>query len=162
MMVDYGYDPEYGNLWDNHNAAVQNFPHICEMAKRDYHLAGVDRACAGLLEDLSARGLLDETLVVFLTEFGRTPKINKEGGRDHWPQVSCALLAGGGMRTGQVIGSTDKYGEAARDRPVHFQEVFATLYHNLGLDPRTRTVTDLSGRPHYLVDDPYVPIQELT
>src|SRR6185437_2791493 len=70
VMVDYGYDPEYGNLWDNHNAAVQNFPHICEMVKRDYHLAGVDRACAALLDDLEARGLLDSTLVVFLTEFG--------------------------------------------------------------------------------------------
>jgi hypothetical protein len=84
VMVDYGYDPEYGNLWDQHNAPGQNFPHICEMAKRPYHLAGVDRAFAALLEDLAVRGRLDQTLVVFLTDFGRTPKINKEGGRDHW------------------------------------------------------------------------------
>src|SRR5207244_5974838 len=68
VMVDYGYDPEYGNLWDNHNAAGQNFPHVCEMAKRPYHLAGVDRAFAALLEDLAVRGRLDQTLVVFLTD----------------------------------------------------------------------------------------------
>jgi len=99
--------------------------------------------------------------VVVWGEFGRTPKINKQGGRDHWPQVGCALLAGGGMKTGRVIGSTNRYAEHARDRPVHFQEVFATLYHNLGLDPRRHTVTDLSGRPQYLVDDPYLPLPEL-
>jgi hypothetical protein len=65
------------------------------------------------------------------------------------------------MKTGQVIGSTDRHAGQAKDRPVHFQEVFATVYHNLGLDPRRNTVTDLSGRPHYLVDDPYGPIAEL-
>ena len=65
------------------------------------------------------------------------------------------------MKVGQVIGSTDAARGPAKDRPVHFQEVFATLYHNLGLDPRTRTVTDLTGRPHYLVDDPYGPMPEL-
>jgi hypothetical protein len=84
VMVDYGYDGLYGNLWDNHNVAVQNFPHICDMAKRPYHVAGIDRAFAALINDLDQRGLLDNTLVVFLTEFGRTPKINKDGGRDHW------------------------------------------------------------------------------
>ena len=61
VLVDYGYDPEYGNLWDNHNAPGQNFPHICEMAKRPYHLAGVDRAFASLIDDLKARGMLEET-----------------------------------------------------------------------------------------------------
>jgi hypothetical protein len=84
VMVDYGYDPDYGNLWDNHRAAVQNQPHICEMAKLPYHLAGTDRACAALIEDLHERGLLGQTLVVFLTEFGRTPRFNSLGGRDHW------------------------------------------------------------------------------
>ena len=79
VMVDYGYDPEYGNLWDNHAAPVQHQPHICEMAKRPYHLAGTDRAFAALLDDLAVRGRLDETLVVFLTEFGRTPTINSLG-----------------------------------------------------------------------------------
>ena len=73
-------------------------------------------------------------------EFGRTPKINKEGGRDHWPSVACALLAGGEMKTGQVIGSTDWLADHAKDNPVHFQEVFATLYHNLwaSICPRPR------------------------
>jgi hypothetical protein len=65
------------------------------------------------------------------------------------------------MKTGQVIGATTAHAEQAKDRPVHFQEVFATLYSNLGLDPRRQTVTDLSGRPHYLVDDPYAPLPEL-
>ena len=94
-------------------------------------------------------------------EFGRTPRINKEAGRDHWPQVGCAMLAGGGMKVGQVIGSTDRQAALAKDRPVHFQEVYATLYSNLGLNPQKQTVTDLAGRPHYLVDDPYGPMAEL-
>src|SRR6185369_8042360 len=76
VLVDYGYDPEYGNLWDNHRVAVQNQPHICDIAKLPYHLAGTDRACAALIDDLHERGLLEQTLVVFLTEFVRTPKIS--------------------------------------------------------------------------------------
>ena len=79
-------------------------------------------------------------------------KINKDAGRDHWPPVNFALLAGGGMRTGQVIGSTDRCGGYAKDRPVTFQNVFATLYHNLGIDPAT-TVPDRSGRPMSLLDE---------
>lgn len=94
-------------------------------------------------------------------EFGRTPKINKNNSRDHWPQVSCAFLAGGGMPTGQVIGATNRYGEHAVERPVTFQEVFATLYHNLGIDVRTATVKDRSGRPQYLVESGVEPIREL-
>ena len=84
MMVDYGYDPDYGNLWDNHCVPEQKQPHISEMVKLPHHLAGTDQAVAALVDDLFVRGLLDETLVVFLTEFGRTPKINRLGGRDHW------------------------------------------------------------------------------
>ena len=80
--------------------------------------------------------------------------------RDHWPYVSCALLACGGMKTGQVIGSTDRLGGEANDRPVHFQEVFATLYHNMGIDVNKVTVTDLAGRPNYLVDG-HQPMKEL-
>lgn len=146
VMVDYGYDPEYGNLWDNHNAAVQNFPHICEMVKRDYHLAGTDRAAAALIEDLDTRGLLDSTLVVFLTEFGRTPKINKEGGRDHWGKAGSLFFAGGGTRGGQVIGSTD--GQAAVPRGMGHtpMDVAATVYQALGIDRETE-LTDRQGRP---------------
>ena len=103
--------------------------------------------------------MLDDVTVVVWGEFGRTPRINKDAGRDHWPAVSCALLAGGGMRTGQVIGSTNRLGEFAKDRPVHFQEIFATLYRNLGINPETTTLVDPSGRPQYLVQKS--PIREL-
>jgi hypothetical protein len=94
-------------------------------------------------------------------EFGRTPKINPGAGRDHWPQVSCALLAGGGMRTGQVIGATNRLGEHATERPVTFQEVWATLYHNLGLNLRSIREFDLRGRPQYLVDQGVEPLKEV-
>ena len=100
--------------------------------------------------------------VIVWGEFGRTPRINKKGGRDHWPKVSCALLAGGGMPTGQVIGSTNRLGEHAQDRPVHFQEVFGTLYRNIGIDTNRATVTDLHGRPRFLIDhNKYQPLPEL-
>ena len=93
-------------------------------------------------------------------EFGRTPRINAGGGRDHWPQVSCALLAGGGMRMGQAIGSTNRLGEVPQDRPVHYQDVFATLYRQLGIDVNTAAIPDHAGRPQYLLDR-REPIAEL-
>jgi Protein of unknown function (DUF1501) len=145
VLVDYGYDPEYGNLWDNHNAPTQNFPHICEMAKRPSHLAGVDRAFAGLLTDLKSRGLLDETLVVFLTEFGRTPKINKEGGRDHWGTAGSIFFAGAGVKAGQVIGATDKNGAFPVTPAYGPGDVAATIYTALGVDPAT-VLHDRQGR----------------
>jgi Protein of unknown function (DUF1501) len=125
------------------------------------HLPMLDRGLTALIEDLKQRGLDQDTTVLVWGEFGRTPRINKEGGRDHWPQVACAMFAGGGLKTGQVIGSTDRLAERAKDRPVHFQEVFATLYHQLGIDPTQTTVKDLQGRPHYLVDAEYRPMVEL-
>ena len=145
----------YGR-WDWHGK-----PYGTTFENARHHFPVLDQGLCALLEDLRVRGLDKDVTVLVWGEFGRTPRINKNGGRDHWPQVSCALLAGGGMRTGQVIGATNRYAEQARERPVHFQEVFAMLYHNLGLDPRRHTVTDLSGRPQYLVDAPYGPIQEL-
>ena len=145
VMVDYGYDPEYGNLWDNHNAASQNFPHICEMAQRPYHLAGTDRAAAALIEDLHTRGLLDRTLVLFLTEFGRTPKINKEGGRDHWGTAGSIFFAGGGVNGGQVIGTTDSRGAYPITPDFAPWQVAATLYTALGIDLHT-VLTDREGR----------------
>jgi hypothetical protein len=102
----------------------------------------------------------NDVAVVAWGEFGRTPQINKDAGRDHWPQVGCALLAGGGMKTGQVIGATDRLGGEIAERGVHFGEVFATLYHQLGLDPNQVTVPDLSGRPQYLVSG-WRPMPEL-
>jgi hypothetical protein len=134
VMVDYGYDPEYGNLWDNHNAPVQKHPPICEMAKLPYHLTGADRACAALLADLETRGLLGQTLVVFLTEFGRTPKINSNGGRDHWGAAGSIFFAGGGVRGGQVVGATDKHAAHPTTPPHGPGDVAATIYEALGID----------------------------
>jgi uncharacterized protein (DUF1501 family) len=132
-------------LWDQHNAAGQNFPHVCEMAKRPYHLAGVDRAFAALLEDLAVRGRLSETLVVYLTDFGRTPKINKEGGRDHWGRTGSIFIAGGGVNGGQVIGTTDSRG-ADPVTPAHTPaDTAATIYQALGIDLGT-VLHDREGR----------------
>ncbi|MSR57074.1 MAG: DUF1501 domain-containing protein [Planctomycetaceae bacterium] len=139
--------------WDWHNA---NF----KQGREDMPL--LDQGVAALVEDLELRGMLDDTTVIVWGEFGRTPKINKDAGRDHWPQVSCALLAGGGMKTGQVIGSTNRLGEHAVDRPVHFQEVFATLYKNLGINVDHLTLRDLQGRPQFLIDQNlHRPMHEL-
>jgi hypothetical protein len=145
VMVDYGYDPLYGNLWDNHNVAVQNFPPIVEMAKRPYHVAGIDRAFAGTIADLESRGLLESTLVVFLTEFGRTPKINKDGGRDHWGMAGSMFFAGGGARVGQVIGSTDAQGAYPTSRGYTPADIASTMYRFLGVDPHAM-VADRQGR----------------
>ena len=119
-----------------------------------------DQAITALVDDLHDRGLSNDVSVVAWGEFGRTPRINPAGGRDHWPQVSCALLAGGGMKTGQVIGSTNRLAESAQTRPVHYGEVLATLYHNLGIDLDSTTVRDPAGRPRYLIDS-HRPIPEL-
>ncbi len=145
----------YGR-WDWHGK-----PHGTTFENARHHLPVLDQGLTTLIEDLRQRGLDKDVSVVVWGEFGRTPKINKEAGRDHWPQVACAMLAGGGMKTGQVIGSTNRLGEVAKDRPVHFQEVFATLYRNLGIDLDSATVRDLQGRPHYLVDDGMKPIREV-
>jgi hypothetical protein len=119
-----------------------------------------DLGLSGLIEDLDERGLLKDVALVVWGEFGRTPKINQNGGRDHWPRVCSALVAGGGMRCGQVLGSTTHWGEEPRTRPVHFRDVFATLYERLGIDVATTQFTDLTGRPQYLVGD-HRPVPEL-
>lgn len=120
----------------------------------------LDVGLSALIEDLAARNMLDDVSVVVWGEFGRTPRINGQAGRDHWPNSSACLLAGGGMRSGQVIGSTNRLGERPLSRPVHYREVFATLYHNLGIDAAHTTLDDLRGRPQYLVDD-RAPLREL-
>jgi uncharacterized protein (DUF1501 family) len=101
--------------------------------------------------------MLDDVTVIAWGEFGRTPRINPQAGRDHWPQVNCAFLAGGGVRGGQVVGATNRLGEFASNRPVAFQEVVATLYHNLGIDVSSTTVPDPAGRPQYPVERPPLP-----
>ena len=120
-----------------------------------------DNCLSALITDLHERGLDQDVSVVVWGEFGRTPTINKDGGRDHWPRVSSALLACGGMKTGQVIGATDRLGGEPSERPVTFGEVFATLYHNLGIDINKVTVQDLTGRPQFLVPDAARPMREL-
>jgi uncharacterized protein (DUF1501 family) len=121
----------------------------------------LDHGLATLLADLAERGMLDDVSIVAWGEFGRTPKVQpSNGGRDHWPAVGMALMAGGGMRAGQVIGQTDRYAAAAISRPVHYQDVFATLYHSLGINARAVTITDPTGRPQYLLDQGEV-IREL-
>jgi len=140
----------YGR-WDSHG---DNFGLV-----RD-HGPKLDQCVSALVGDLDERGMLDNVTVVVWGEFGRTPKINKDAGRDHWSAVSCALLAGGGMQHGQIIGSTNRYGEEAVDRPVHIQEVCATMYKAIGIDPRTETIIDNTGRPQYLLEHRN-PIEEL-
>jgi hypothetical protein len=146
VMVDYGYDPDYGNLWDNHAVPVQRQPHISEIAKKSYHLAGVDRACSALIRDLKERGRLDRTLVVFLTEFGRTPTINANGGRDHWGPAGSLFFAGGGIQGGQVIGNTDKHASYPTGRGYSPADVAATIYAKLGI-PDDTILYDRQKRP---------------
>jgi hypothetical protein len=138
--------------WDFHSNNFSEF--------KNTHGPLFDQGMSALVEDLHQRGLDKDVSVVAWGEFGRTPIINKDAGRDHWPQVGCALLAGGGLKTGQVIGQTDRLGGQIVERPVHFGEVLATLYRQLGIDPNKTTVHDLAGRPQYLVDH-HQPMLEL-
>lgn len=142
--------------WDWHSNREGTIEYL---AKK--YLPVFDHTLSVFLEDLEQRGLLDQVSVVVLGEFGRTPRINAKGGRDHWPNTQSILLAGGGIHPGCVLGTTDKTGGVPVDRPVHIQEVFATLYHNLGIDVNTATIADLQGRPRYLVDENRQPIPEL-
>lgn len=137
--------------WDTHS---NNFVTLRKQ------LPKLDVAMSALLQDLHERGLDQDVSVVMWGEFGRTPRVNGSAGRDHWPRLATCFLAGGGMRTGQAIGKSTRYAEDAMDRPVHFQEVFATLYHNLGIDVDRITLEDPNGRPQYLVDR-RPPIHEL-
>lgn len=140
----------YGR-WDSHG---KNFDLV-----RD-HGGKLDKGLSALIDDLSERGMLDDTTIVVWGEFGRTPRINPNAGRDHWPQVSCCLLIGGGMQTGQAIGATNRLGEHAAVRPVNVQEVLCTVYHNLGIDVMNTTIPDPTGRPQFLLDI-REPIKEL-
>jgi hypothetical protein len=130
VTVAYGF-------WDTHG---NNFQHMRN------HLPLFDTGISALIEDIYARGLDQDVTVVVWGEFGRTPKINKDAGRDHWARVSNCLMAGGGMKVGQVIGSTDKIGDSAATRPVHYLDVLATIYRNLGIDFH-EFVRDISERP---------------
>jgi hypothetical protein len=137
--------------WDTHS---NNFKTMKEQLPR------LDLGVSSLVQDLYERGLDKDVTVLVWGEFGRSPKISNDAGRDHWPRVTGALMAGGGMRAGQAIGATDRLAGEVTDRPVQFGEVFATLYHNLGIDTTKITLPDLAGRPQYLVDG-YQPVREL-
>ncbi|MFO1092614.1 MAG: DUF1501 domain-containing protein [Planctomycetaceae bacterium] len=142
--------------WDWHGGSYDT---IFNREKEDFPI--FDQCVSALLDDLHVRGLADDCAVVIWGEFGRTPKISDIVGRDHWPQVNCALLAGGRMRQGQVIGATDRIAGEATDRPVTFGEVYATLFRHLGIDVQRTTLTDLNGRPQYLVENAAAPLPEL-
>jgi len=144
VTVAYGF-------WDTHG---NNFQHLKQ------HLPTVDAGLSALIQDLSDRGLDRDVSLVVWGEFGRTPKINKDAGRDHWAPVQTALFAGGGMRMGQVIGATDKDAAYASERPVHYRDVLATVYRNLGIDPHDY-VRDRNERPVTLLPDDARAIREL-
>jgi hypothetical protein len=139
-----------GSGWDTH---WDHYPRM-----KNELLPGLDRAWAGLIADLDARGLLDETLVLCVSEHGRTPKIQNVsgGGRDHWSQAYSCLFAGGGIARGRVVGKTDKIGGTVVDHPVSPKDILATLYHLMGIDPHM-TLMDRTARPVPLVDGSVVP-----
>ncbi|HEY1598107.1 MAG TPA: DUF1501 domain-containing protein [Pirellulales bacterium] len=134
---------QQGQNWDAHH---QNFAQ-----HKDFLLPAADRSLAALLEDLEERGLLDTTLVVAMGEFGRTPTINKNGGRDHWPDCYTVLMAGGGVTGGAVFGASDKTGAFPARDPVTPADLAATIYWRFGIDPATE-VHDLTGRPWRIAD----------
>jgi hypothetical protein len=144
VTVAYGF-------WDTHG---NNFNHLRN------HLPVFDQGISALVEDLHARGLDQDVTVVVWGEFGRTPKINKDAGRDHWARVSNAVIAGGGLEVGQVIGSTDKVAGSAVSTPIHYQDVLATVYNRLGIDPHG-FVADVAGRPIPILPSTARPIRQL-
>jgi uncharacterized protein (DUF1501 family) len=137
--------------WDTHK---DNFNQM-----KNRLVPPMERAYVALLDDLQERGLLDETLVVWMGDFGRTPVINKDAGRDHWPQCYSMVLAGGGIRGGQVIGESDRTGAYPRLRPVTPADIHATVFHAMGYDANAITYHLTDGRPIPVSDG--TVIQEL-
>ena len=144
--------------WDTHQdifTLKERYP-----TDRNAHLPSLDRAFTALIQDLTERSMLDETLVVVMGEFGRTPKINSQGGRDHWPNVFSVVLAGGGVQGGQIIGSSDALGEFPRERPVTPSDLSATIYTLLGIAPSFELHTS-DGRPVRVAPDGAKVVSEL-
>ena len=129
------------STWDTHR---RNFPNL-----KDNLLPPLDRCVSALLDDLHGSGLLDETLVIVTGEFGRTPKINKDGGRDHWGPVMTSLFAGGGVKGGTIVGATDALAAYPVSDRQTTENLAATVFHTLGI-PRDALWTDVDGRPHEL------------
>ena len=132
----------FGHM-DTHQA---NFSTMREVGPR------MDRGLAALIWDLERLGLTDDVLVIAIGEFGRTPRINKDAGRDHWPKVNLAFLTGGGLKMGQYVGATDRLAGEAIENPIHLQRVLAMLYRHLGIAVDSTTVRDPAGRPQYLLE----------
>ena len=144
--------------WDTHQdifTLKERYP-----TDRNAHLPSLDQAFTALIQDLTERSMLDETLVVVMGEFGRTPKINSQGGRDHWPNVFSVVLAGGGVQGGQIIGSSDALGEFPKERPVTPSDLSATIYTLLGIDPSFELHTS-DGRPVRVAPDGAKVVSEL-
>ncbi|MFN3648156.1 MAG: DUF1501 domain-containing protein [Armatimonadota bacterium] len=138
-------------VWDTHK---DNFN-----GHKDRLVPPMEKAYTALLDDLDQRGLLDETLVIWMGDFGRTPKINADAGRDHWPQCNSVVLAGGGIRGGQVVGESDRTASEPISRPVTPADLHATVFQALGYDPQAMTYPSLEGRPIPLSEG--TPIYEL-
>ncbi len=147
--------------WDTHENLYTRLKEGYTGAVKPVGLVpSLDQALSSLVDDLDQRGMLEETLVVVMGEFGRTPKLNTRGGRDHWPRVFSVLLAGGGIRGGQVIGQSDAVGEGPSDRPVTPSDLAATIYTLLGIDPKLELHT-ADGRPVRVAPFEAEPLQEL-
>lgn len=147
------------NVWDNHGGTgslggITGY----QMLKENYCLPSLDQGLSALLEDLSQRGMLDETLVAVYGEFGRTPKINPNKGRDHWGACQSVVLAGGGIRGGQVYGSSDEHAAYPKTKPVSVEDLHATMFHSLGLSPELE-IHDSESRPYRISEGQ--PIREL-
>jgi hypothetical protein len=138
-----------GDMWDTHS---DNFNRL-----KNRLLPVFDRGFSSLLVDLENRGMLDETLVVMLTDFGRTPKVNGNAGRDHYPSVYSLVMAGGGIRGGQVYGSSDSKGAFPQNRPCRPEDIHATIYDCLGISPRT-VIHDVLGRPFPISNGRILPL----
>jgi uncharacterized protein (DUF1501 family) len=146
-------------VWDNHGGtgSLGNITGF-DMLKQYYCLPSLDRAYSALLDDLSQRGMLDETLIVMLGEFGRTPKINSAAGRDHWGPCQSVVLAGGGVRGGQIYGASDKIAAYPTKNPVSPEDLIATSYQALGISPES-LIYDQQNRPHVISDG--IPVTAL-
>jgi len=149
LVTAYYCNPGGGFIWDTHK---DNFPEL-----KSKLLPATDRAVPALIRDLEQRGLLESTLVIWMGEFGRTPKINKEAGRDHWPQCYPALFAGGGMKAGYVHGASDAAGAYPAEDPVKPDHIAGTLYRALGLHHET-LIYDLQHRPQAIAGEPIHPL----
>jgi hypothetical protein len=146
-FVTVNWSRQNGDQWDTHKA---NYPRLKQL------LPPFDRGLAAFLEDLDVRGLLDSTLVYCLGEFGRTPRLNADAGRDHWPACYSVLLAGGGVPRGTVLGASDRMAAAVATQPIAPWDLAATVYHRLGIDPQTHLFDPL-GRPLAVASGSLVP-----